>query len=123
MGNHLAMRYEDGAVSVALVFGGGTFPGGDGRDAQVFDTKGADYLDGVLQRTGIGMFVVDLRPAPASGPAARWLDRPARLRAQDGDMVLATRGAWDAVIFVDRISPTRPSRRSVERMRENRTDG
>lgn len=123
MGHHLATRYEDGLVSVAFVFGGGSFPGGDGRDAQDFEPGGPGYLGGLLYRTGIGMFAVDLGPAPADGPAAGWLDRPVRLRAQDGDMVLTTRAAWDAVVFVDRVTPTRPSRRAAERRRAERTDG
>jgi erythromycin esterase len=123
MGNHLATRYEQDMISVALLFGGGTYPADNGRDTQVFEPNGPGYLDGLLHRTGIGIFAVDLRPAPADGPAAGWLDRPVRLRAQDGDMVLTTRGAWDAVIFIDQITPTRPSRRAIGRLQAGRTGG
>ena len=116
MGKHLDTRFEDHLVSIALVFGSGEYPGKQNRDPQIFDRNGPRYLDGALDRTGIRRFVLDLRLAPANGLVAGWMDQQARLRAQDGDMVLFPRGAYDAVLFVDRVTPTSRNSNSIERM-------
>jgi erythromycin esterase len=122
MGKHLTTRFEDHLVSVALVFGSGEYPGEKNRDPQIFPRTGPQYLDGVLDRTGIRRFILDLRPAPANGLVAGWMDREARLRAQDGDMVLVTRGAYDAVLFVDRATPTFRNSKTIERLGGVRPD-
>ena len=75
----------------------------------------ADSLDGALAGVGAERFVLDLRRAPSDGPVRRWLEqrRPVRYLATYEEMVPVE--AFDALLFVEEVSPTRPRPAALER--------
>ena len=61
-------------------------------------------VDGVLARVGPARFLVDLR-----GCSLPWLERESRLRGQGASAVLVPGRAFDALLYVEELTPTRPT--------------
>jgi erythromycin esterase-like protein len=113
MGQHLADRLGDDLVVIGSAYGGGQAwlhrPGPDdpeGESTPFIEDLGAsdpDSLDAALGRAGIGDYLVDLRRVGEQAAAA--LDRTTG--THNGPHVQPTdaRRAFDAMVYVDRISP------------------
>lgn len=97
MGQRLAGSLGRDYVAVGMTF-----------DRAVTDTAGADpqSVDGVLASAGKPPFFLDLRAAPA-GSVRTWLEAPHPMRFATTYLRLAPAAAFDALIFIDRISPAR----------------
>ena len=73
--------------------------------ARAVDSASAD---GALARVGTPHYVIDLSRAPRSGPVARWLDATRLKRAESGYSITSLGRAFDAIVYVDSIGPSRP---------------
>jgi len=58
-----------------------------------------------LRRVGIPIFALDLHAAPQTGPVHQWLTRKHLMRYENFYMNLVPLEAWDALIYVDEITP------------------
>ena len=67
-------------------------------------------LDATLARVGGPLWLLDLRRTPRGGGVARWLGAARLTRAEDGYVVTTPARAYDAIIYVDSIGPSRPAR-------------
>jgi erythromycin esterase len=67
-------------------------------------------VDAALARVGSSSYLLDLRRAPRTGGAVRWLATEHLARAEDGYVVTTPGRAYDAMIFVDSIQPSRGER-------------
>jgi len=63
-------------------------------------------IDGVLARVGKPLFVLDLQSVPA-GPARDWLNQPLTQRIQNFSTKYNQLESWNALIFVEQVSPTK----------------
>jgi|GEM_PF-2933831 len=66
-------------------------------------------IDGALAGVGKPLFVIDLRTAPAEGPVRTWLNIRNEMRGLGGVTRLVPARAYDAIIFVDQITPALPT--------------
>jgi erythromycin esterase len=73
-------------------------------------------VDSLLAQTGPPLFLIDLRTAPKEGLVHEWLSKKRTMRAEGGTVDLIPRRAFDALIFVRTISPTRRSPRTKARI-------
>jgi erythromycin esterase-like protein len=64
-------------------------------------------VDASLARVRAPLFLLDLRRAPSTGGAARWLAAQHLARAEDGYVVTTPGRAYDAMIYVDSVGPSR----------------
>ena len=91
--------------SIGFVFNRGPMPAGPGKEIPL-PAADSTSIDGVLARGGPPPFLLDLQTVPA-GPAKEWLDRPVRQRIQNMATEYNQRASWNALIFVDQITPSR----------------
>lgn len=91
--------------SIGFVFNRGTMPAGPGKEIPL-PAADSTSIDGILARVGPPLFLLDLQTVPA-GPAKEWLDRPVRQRIQNMATEYNQRASWNALIFVDQITPSR----------------
>lgn len=95
MGHHLKATLQSDIVIV------GTSSAADGAAA-------AGSLDAALSTIGHSNFLLDLRAAGANTGAADWLDQPQSIRANHTtEMVLRPNTAFDAIAYVDALTPAR----------------
>lgn len=67
----------------------------------------SDSIDARLARFGRPLFLLDLRPARGD-PASAWLSRPTTMGANyDTFLTVTPGGAFDALLFIDALSPSR----------------
>lgn len=78
------------------------------RDAGVGEAATCGSLDAELDRADRAMFIVDLRTAHG-GPVTQWLSelRPQPNADMSSYVRLSPSRAWDAVLHIRRITPTR----------------
>ncbi len=126
MGNHLAQALGDAMVVFGFAAGGGSFQAMDlpvetGRGVIDFTVPTAPpgTLDGALASLGLPLLALDMRRAPREGTLADWLG--ARLPTRDTGCCFADamasqmeghftpRGAYDALLFVQRSTAARPN--------------
>jgi erythromycin esterase len=105
---------EMGYPTVSIGF---TFNQGQGPDYS-FPAADEGTVDGVLARVGLPLFLLDLRTAPAGGPAHAWLHRKQSMQGQGGMVGLVPAEAYDALIFTETITRAVPSARASERFEE-----
>jgi erythromycin esterase len=104
-GMFLASMFGDGYKSIGFTFNRGAMAGGPGQQVPLPDAD-STTLDGVLAKVGKPLFLLDLRTVPA-GPARDWLNRPVKQRIQNMATEYNQLESWNAVIFVDSITPTK----------------
>lgn len=107
--HHLDEAMGEDLVTLAASFNGGVFAEDGIHPPMNLGPAGEEFIDCHLARTGIPMFVLDLRKAPEEGPVTEWLDRPWRLQSQDVYMRLEPAKAYDAVYFIDEITRAQKS--------------
>lgn len=90
----------------AMVVLGFTFQRGE--EALKFPPLDATSVDGLLAQVGLPLFALDLHTAPKVGPVADWLSQGKRIRVNDRYGELAPIDAFDALVFVERVSGVHP---------------
>ena len=65
----------------------------------------SDSLDAALARVGPPRFLLDLRAARANRAVAAWLAERRALRANSSHMMLSPSAAFDALLFIDTLTP------------------
>ena len=103
-GMFLASMFGAGYKSIGFTFNQGTMAGKPGEQVPL-PLADSTSLDGVLARVGKPLFLLDLQNVPA-GPARDWLNRPIKQRIQSFVTEYNQLESWDALIFVERVSPT-----------------
>ena len=67
-------------------------------------------VDAALARVGVPLYLLDLRRSPRTGGTARWLAVEHLTRAENGYVVTMPGAAYDAMLYVDSIRPSRAVR-------------
>ncbi|MCP4662688.1 MAG: erythromycin esterase [bacterium] len=128
MGLHLTKALGDDYVVLGFAFNQGSFQAidwtqGRGRPGGLHEhTVGpapAENLGAAFARTGLPIFVLDLRRRPAEGKVAGWFEAPHPMRAigavftneQNMSQPIVLPEHFDAVLFVDRTTRARPVER------------
>ena len=118
MGERLRKEWGRGYVTIGFAFGEGGFlaldwtNGKQSNDLRSFTLGRAaeDTFDGALGLAKLPAFVVDVRAA--DGPMGAWLRSPQRVHSigtdfwgNEGVGVLAPSRSFDAILYVDHVSP------------------
>jgi erythromycin esterase len=103
LGQFLATDFGDKMVSVGFSFSHGAYPD------SVIPPAPSSSVDGTLAAVGKPIFMIDFRKAPAAGPVRTWLETRNRLRALGGMTRLVPARAYDAMVFVDTLTPAVPT--------------
>ncbi|MEO8564459.1 MAG: erythromycin esterase family protein [bacterium] len=99
MGERLARSFGRAYVPIGTAFRRHT-----ADSAFVLDSASADDA---LARVDIPRYLLDLTRAPHQGPVARWLQATRLKRAEDGYVATSVGRAYDAIVYVDSIGPSR----------------
>jgi erythromycin esterase len=97
MGYRLGKELGDAYFAIGTAYGG---PSADSAGA-----PRAGSVDATLAAVSSTPFLLSLRGAPRSGAASAWLDAERPMRFQVGYITLPLAAAFDAVVYVDRVSP------------------
>jgi len=112
MGQYLQSTLREQLVVIGSTFhrtADGTLTGPPVTDNRLtVEAAEPSDLDDELARVGSPMFIVDLRAARQSAPAAAALDRPRRMRFNDRYAEENPLRAFDALLYVDTVSDWRP---------------
>jgi erythromycin esterase len=103
MGKFLTADMGNKAVSFGFSCNRGEYPDGPLPPAP------SSSVDGVLAQVGKPIFVIDLRAAPAAGPVHAWLNTKNAVRGLGGVTRVVPARAYDALVFIDRITPALPT--------------
>ena len=120
MGQALRKMYGSSMVVMGFAFNQGSFQAmeqGKGLTNFTVAQAPAGSLDATLAATGVPIFAVDLRSAPARGPVAEWLSQPHASRtigavysettAANYFMPLRARESFDVLLFVEKTTAAR----------------
>jgi erythromycin esterase len=108
LGYLLAQDLADSMVSVGFSFE-------TGLEAAGLMAAAEGWVDGLLADVGPDVFLIDLRSAPAAGPAHDWLSQEQTMRGQGGISTLVPRRSFDALAFVRELGRTTPTENARER--------
>lgn len=118
MGVELARELGDSYVAIGGAFGFGSYPANLPPGERSFEEMDKTTMDGALAGVTARNFMVDLRNAGQDTAATEWLGRERLWRAQDTNVVMVPRGAFDLVYFVREISRSHPTPLALERFQE-----
>lgn len=118
MGVHLHDELGAQYLAIGGTFGNGGYGASLPPGERVFEIQEETVIDGALARVGLEHFWIDLRTAPDGGPAERWLHQNREWVAQDAAARLVPGQAFDLVYFVEQITRSQPSSRSLLRFRD-----
>jgi erythromycin esterase len=93
MGQHLRSMLGNDMVVLGFTFNQGLSTAAD-----------SSSIDGTLARIRNPLFVLNLRAAPTYGAVAEWLNRERRMRVNDRYGELNLIKAFDALVFVEKIT-------------------
>ncbi|MFL6124051.1 erythromycin esterase family protein, partial [Actinophytocola sp.] len=115
LGEHLAASLGERMVVIGSAFGGGTLylhrpiPDGPPGHTEVFTQDVAapapESLDALLATAGLPRYLLDLREVPATGPVADAFAAPTTVMTGLQPTPVDPMTAFDAVVYVDRVSP------------------
>jgi erythromycin esterase len=115
VGGHLAPALGDDMVVIATAFGGGNMflhkpipdgpPGHTHTFIQEQPLPDADSLDELLASAGMPRYLLDLRTRPDSGPVADAFEAVRCIMTGGQATPVNPLVAFDAVVYVDRVSP------------------
>ncbi|UCF06521.1 MAG: erythromycin esterase family protein [bacterium] len=74
-----------------------------------------DMIDAYFSRVGHSIFMIDLRSAPKDGPVYEWLNRKQKMRGEGGVAEFVPANAYDAFIFIRKITHTIPTQSAILR--------
>ncbi len=66
-----------------------------------------DSLNGAFAAAGLPLFLLDLRKVPTAGSVHQWFAQPQGIRDVAGYDLIDVRASFDALLFVERVSPQR----------------
>ena len=98
-----SMGYRLGRDLGDAYFAIGTAYGGPSADSAGIPRPGS--VDATLADVSPSPFLLSLRGAPRSGAVGAWLSAERPMRFQVGYITLPLAAAFDAVVYVDRVSP------------------
>jgi erythromycin esterase-like protein len=116
MGSYLAARYGSGYMNLGFAFHEGSYIASERRGLDAFPAMPSQpgSLEWALHRTGLPRLALDLRQASPEDPASAWLTGELDFRSIGALPVLhgfyrtPVAHDFDAVIFFDRTTPSRP---------------
>ncbi len=79
----------------------------EGPQVNEIQPSKTDSVDGILARVGLPAFILNLGSASKHGPISRFLEQDIETRVDVSYGVTKLR-SWDALIYIDEISPARP---------------
>ncbi len=79
----------------------------EGPQVNEIQPSKTDSVDGILARVGLSAFILNLGSASKHGPISRFLEQDIETRVDVSYGVTKLR-SWDALIYIDEISPARP---------------
>lgn len=97
MGQHLRLMLGNEMIALGFTYNQGLSTAAD-----------SSSIDGTLARIKSPLFVLNLRTAPIRGAVAEWLNRERRMRVNDRYGELNLIKAFDALVFVEKISEAHP---------------
>jgi erythromycin esterase len=102
-GMFLRAEFANDIVTIGTYYGrfDGRAGGGVGR------APAAGDLDALLGALGLAAYVADLRNLPKTGPLRPWFDAPHATRDGMGISLVNPVRAFDAIVYIDRITPAR----------------
>jgi erythromycin esterase len=98
-----SMGYRLGKALGNTYFAIGTAYGGPSADSAGAPRAGS--VDATLAEVSSTPFLLSLRGAPQNGAAGAWLHAERPMRFQVGHLTLPLGSAFDAIVYVDRVSP------------------
>ena len=106
LGEFLDSMIGDDYVSVGFTYYQGADSGWSSYQTDIPNPPRPGSLDEAMARVGLPMFVLDLRSVPREGLAYEWLNqlRGHRISVPE-HMQLNPLQAWDALFYIERISP------------------
>jgi erythromycin esterase len=109
MGEFLRSLLGDDYRNIGFTFNQGAMWDGSGYDLHPapLGLADADSIDGVLAKVALPIFFVNLRAIPHKSLASEWLEKPHKLRYLDAYPEYDLLRSWDALVFVDTITPSR----------------
>lgn len=110
--NYLGQEMGRELVAFGFSFNKGDYPSAPLPPAE------EGTVDWALSKTGMPLFILDLRAAPDEGPVHDWLSQKRRMRGEGGFAELVPRRAFDAIIFTETITPTIPNPLARKRFKE-----
>lgn len=118
MGQYLREEYGAQAVLFGSAFLEGSFQAMTSQGMHIFQVPATPdgSLDATLAATGLPVFAVDLRKAPASGPVHDWLHTPHHVRSAGGTYTenaplndVAPAECFDVLLFVRDSTSAHPN--------------
>jgi erythromycin esterase len=100
MGYRLGKTMGDTYLAIGTAYGG---PSIDSARA-----PRAGSVDAALGAVSGSSFLISLRDAPSEGALGAWMHADRPMRFQVGHLMLPLADAFDAIIYVDRVSPDQP---------------
>ena len=76
---------------------------------ELWDRVPSELVPTEMAAAGPPLFVLDLRRAPAVGPVGAWMNAEQSMRAEGGHAKLRPARAFDAILFTETITATRPT--------------
>jgi erythromycin esterase len=109
MGEFLRSLLGDDYRNIGFTFNQGAQWDGSGYDLHPspLALADADSIDGVLAKVALPIFFVNLRALPHQSPASEWLEKPRKQRFVTIYPEYDLLRSWDALVFVDTITPSR----------------
>jgi len=96
-------------VAIGTAYGSGArWNGYLGPDISEIDPSRDESIDGMLARVGLPVFLIDLSKANEGGLISQFLERDVETRV-DVNYGVTRPGAWDALVFVEEITPAHPA--------------
>ena len=106
LGEFLDSMIGDDYVSVGFTYYQGADSGWPSYQTDIPNPPRPGSLDEAMARVGLPMFVLDLRSVPREGLAYEWLNQLRGHRISVPEyMQLNPLQAWDALFYIERISP------------------
>ena len=106
LGGFLDSMIGDDYVSVGFTYYQGADSGWASYQTDIPNPPRPGSLDEAMARVGLPMFVLDLRSVPREGLAYEWLNQLRGHRISVPEYIqLNPLQAWDALFYIDRISP------------------
>ena len=106
LGEFLDSMIGDDYVSVGFTYYQGADSGWSSYQTDIPNPPRPGSLDEAMARVGLPMFVLDLRSVPREGLAYEWLSQLRGHRMSVPEYIqLNPLQAWDALFYIDHISP------------------
>ncbi len=100
-GMFLRAMFQNDYVAIGTAYGESVGPPSSPESAK------PTAIDRVFQSPNRPAYLMDLRIVPASAPLGAWLMEPLATRSDIGTLIVSPRRAYDLLVFINRITPSR----------------